>query len=240
MNSETLISQDDLFDNPTTRIPVCLCLDTSGSMYGKPIEELNEGILRFYEAVCADEIASYSAEIAIVVFGGASGSKKVRCVQPFMTLSENPKPPVLTADGSTPIGEGVNKALDLLEQRKKEYTAAGVDYHQPWLLLMTDGDPIGSNALEQKRAQERIQQLLAQKKLVVFPLGVGKAKQENLQKYASEDIPPMKLKGLRFREFFRWLSQSVVQVSGTMAGEPFRVDISELAELTEADGDWDF
>ena len=239
MNSETLISQDDLFDNPTTRIPVCLCLDISGSMDGAPIEELNEGILRFYEAVCADEIASYSAEIAIVVFG-SFGSKKVRCVQPFMTLSENPKPPVLTAEGCTPIGEGVNMALDLLEQRKKEYITAGVDYHQPWLLLMTDGAPIGSDEQEQKRAQRRVQQLLAQKKLVVFPLGVGKAKQENLQKYASEDIPPMKLKGLRFREFFRWLSQSVVQVSGTMAGEPFRVDISELAELTEADGDWNF
>lgn len=25
---------DDLIDNPTTRVPVCLCLDTSGSMLG--------------------------------------------------------------------------------------------------------------------------------------------------------------------------------------------------------------
>ena len=239
MNSETLISQDDLFDNPTTRVPVCLCLDISGSMAGAPIEELNEGILQFYEAICSDEIASYSAEIAIVVFG-SFGDKKVQCVQPFMTLSENPEPPVLTAKGCTPIGEGVNMALDLLEKRKQDYITAGVDYHQPWLLLMTDGAPIGSDAQEQERAQRRIQQLLAQRKLVVFPLGVGKAKMENLQKYASEDMPPMKLKGLRFRDFFRWLSQSVVQVSSTMAGEPFRVDISELAELTETDGDWDF
>lgn len=38
-----LLSSSDLVNNPATRVPVCLCLDVSGSMHGKPIEELNEG-----------------------------------------------------------------------------------------------------------------------------------------------------------------------------------------------------
>ena len=42
-----IISLKDLIDNPTPRVPVCLCLDTSGSMSGSPINELNEGIKLF-------------------------------------------------------------------------------------------------------------------------------------------------------------------------------------------------
>ena len=32
-----ILRQEDLITNPTTRLPVCLCLDVSGSMSGKQI-----------------------------------------------------------------------------------------------------------------------------------------------------------------------------------------------------------
>lgn len=41
----------DLVDNPTPRVPVCLCLDVSGSMDGAPIDELNSGIELFFDAI---------------------------------------------------------------------------------------------------------------------------------------------------------------------------------------------
>ena len=37
------------------------------------------------------------------------------------------------------MGEGVDLALNLLEQRKAAYKATGVDYYQPILVLMSDG-----------------------------------------------------------------------------------------------------
>ena len=55
--SNDLLNFDDLVDNPTARVPVCLCLDTSGSMYGTPIQELNDGVRLFYEAISEDETA---------------------------------------------------------------------------------------------------------------------------------------------------------------------------------------
>ena len=42
------IGADDLVDNPTPRVPVSLCLDTSSSMGGSPIEELIRGVNLFY------------------------------------------------------------------------------------------------------------------------------------------------------------------------------------------------
>ena len=44
MNGD-LVRMEDLVNNPTARVPVCLCLDVSGSMSGEKISELNQGIL---------------------------------------------------------------------------------------------------------------------------------------------------------------------------------------------------
>lgn len=140
MNDYMLIRKEDLVNNPTARIPVCLCLDVSGSMIGEPINELNKGVNMFYDSIRDDEVASFSAEISIVTFG-KSGAE---CVADFASLAISPNPPILTANGFTPMGEAVNMALDNLKNRKQEYKDAGVDYYQPWLVLMTDGCPNGN------------------------------------------------------------------------------------------------
>ena len=71
MNNK-LLRMEDLVNNPTARVPVCLCLDTSGSMDGDPIRELRAGVKLFYDAIRDDEVALYSAEICIVTFGGSA------------------------------------------------------------------------------------------------------------------------------------------------------------------------
>ena len=38
---------DDLVENPTPRVPVTLCLDTSGSMMGEKVRELVNGVNLF-------------------------------------------------------------------------------------------------------------------------------------------------------------------------------------------------
>lgn len=42
-----VLRQQDLVSNPCTRLPVCLCLDVSGSMSGNPIQELSQGVKYF-------------------------------------------------------------------------------------------------------------------------------------------------------------------------------------------------
>ena len=219
MKKEPLLRVKDLVENPTTRLPVCLCLDVSNSMEGDPVNELNEGIGLFFYELKKDEIAFYSAEVAVVTFGGFDAE----CLLDFANLERVPKPPKLEAVGMTPMGEGVNLALDLLEKRLNEYREKGVDYFQPWLVLMSDGSPNGDET-ELERAIQRVSELEHSKKLTVITIGIGKdADMEVLAKF-SPDKSPLKLKGLKFKDFFSWLSKSVSAISQSMAGENIELE----------------
>lgn len=210
------IRQKDLFDNPTPRVPVCLVLDNSGSMDGDPISELNKGVRVFFEALMSDEVAQYSAEIAVVSFG-----QEVRIELDFEALQKQ-KIPTLIAWGQTPMGEAVNLSLDLLEKRKMEYKDAGVDYFQPWMVLMTDGKPTD----EIETAVQRIRELVLKGKLTVFPIVVGEQAQASILQRFSPKRETLRLKGLHFDKFFEWLSQSVSRLSQSMPGETVKLDLS--------------
>ncbi len=222
MNNNLLVRLEDLVNNPTARVPVCLCLDTSGSMWGMPIDELNEGVRLFYEAIREDETALYSAEVSIVTFGGDA-----KCIADFASLEVQPNAPMLTANGMTPMGEAVNMGLDLLEQRKDEYKDRGVDYYQPWLVLMTDGAPNGDSS-ELSRAINRTVDLVNQKKLTIFPIGIGSDADMDVLAQFSPKRPPLKLQGLKFREFFAWLSKSVSKTSQSTPGESVKLDVEGI------------
>lgn len=224
---EELLKLEDLVNNPTARIPVCLCLDTSGSMDGRPIKELNEGIKLFYEAIEEDEIAKYSAEVSIVKFGGDA-----KCIEEFSSIENRQIGGGLNAIGGTPMGEGVNIALDLLEERKKEYSENGVDYYQPWLVLMTDGQPNGLRR-ELEKAIDRVNKLVDDGKLTVFPIAIGENADIKVLERFSKNRKPLKLQGLRFKEFFAWLSKSVSNTSKSMVGDKIKLDVEGLKGWAE-------
>jgi uncharacterized protein YegL len=91
------IGLPEFAENPENRCPVILLLDTSGSMSGQPIQELNRGLAAFKEDVLRDTQASLSVEVAIVTFG------PVRLTQDFVTIDQFTLPK-LEADGVTPMG----------------------------------------------------------------------------------------------------------------------------------------
>jgi uncharacterized protein YegL len=223
-NELAIIRVEDLVENPTTRVPVCLCLDVSGSMSGRPIDELNEGIKMFYNAIMADDIAKYAAEICIVSFGANENAGKVEV--DFANIDRQ-QIPTLRAIGMTPMGEGVNLALDKLEARKQEYNSRGVDYYQPWLVLMTDGRPNG-NVSELQRAIQRVTGMVDNKKLTVFPIGIGDNADMSVLAKFSPGRTPLKLKGLDFKAFFQWLSKSVSTTSQSMPGTVIPLDLDSI------------
>ena len=244
-----LLRINDLVNNPTPRVPICLCLDTSGSMGAveggdfretgevvyrdgqqwnvvtgghSRIGELQEGVKEFLAAIREDEVAVYSAEICIVTF-----DDKAVCVQDFDSVERIQTVPQLVLGNDTYMGEGVNMALDLLEERKAEYKDKGVDYYQPWLVLMTDGEPNG-NAIELSKAITRTADMVTQRKLTLFPIGIGNAADMSVLARFSPNRTPLKLQGLKFKEFFTWLSKSVSKISQSMPGEDIKLDIDGI------------
>lgn len=222
--SYDLIRIEDLVNNPTPRIPICLCLDVSSSMGGAPISELNEGVRIFYDAIRNDEMAVHSAEICIVTFGD-----KVECLADFASLEIQKQCPTLYASGYTPMGEAMNLGLDLLEKRKNEYKERGVDYYQPWIVLMTDGGPNGDEN-ELQRAISRTVELVSAKKLTIFPIGIGNNADMSVLAQFSPNRSPLKLKGLNFNKFFTWLSQSVSIVSQSTPGDAVKLDVDGIKD----------
>ena len=224
MVDELTIHATDLIENPTSRVPIVLCLDTSGSMYGPPIRELSEGVNLFYQSIFDDEVARYSAEIGIVTFGNGG----IRRAADFGPVGRPPKLD-FAAGGSTPMGGAVSDALDILEDRKRQYRAKGVDYFQPWLVLMTDGAPTD----DIDEAAERVRDMLNQRRLSVFPIGIGSEADMDVLAQFSPGRDPLRLRGLEFRKFFEWLSASVQRVSASTPGQSVPLDVDGIKGWAE-------
>lgn len=201
-------SHNDLIDNPTPRCPVALVLDTSGSMYGQPIEQLNAGIQLFIDEVKRDDLARWSVDLAVYTAGGSAD-----CIQSFIGVEQIAGFDPLDAGGGTPLGEATRMALDDLEARKKSYRDAGVPYYQPWLVLISDGAPSDT----WQDAAQCAAELSTQRKLVSLPIGVQGADLDVLSQFSSK--PAVALDGLKFRELFQWLSASMARVSASTSSD---------------------
>lgn len=194
-------------DNPEPRVPCVLLLDVSGSMNGDPIAELNEGLVTYRDELAADSLASRRVEVAIVTFGDSVE------VPTEFTTAEGFLPPHLQSGGSTPMGAAIHRAVDMIEERKQTYKANGIAYYRPWLFLITDGGPTD----EWRTAAERVHAGEAAKSFSFFAVGVEGANLETLGLISKR--APLKLKGLRFRDLFQWLSSSQQSVSKSSPGD---------------------
>lgn len=216
MNNYALTTSNDLIDNPSPRCPCVLVLDTSSSMSGQAIQQLNEGVQLFIQALNEDEVAAHSVEVAVVT-AGSSVSQQL----PFTNAINIEGVQPLSASGMTPLGGAVDMALNMLEERKREYQRNGVAYFQPWMIMISDGEPNDS----WQSAAAKAKQLSSERKLVSLIVGVEGAEMSKLGQFSSR--PALKLQGLKFQEFFEWLSASMSRVSSS-ASTAAQVDLPPM------------
>lgn len=187
---------DEFAINPEQRCPCVLLLDTSSSMGGQPIAQLNSGLLTFKRDLLEDSLAAKRVEVAIVTFGPA------RVVQDFVSASTF-APQHLSAGGGTPMGAAILEGIGLVERRKQTYQEHGIPYNRPWIFLITDGAPTDDIA----QAAALLKNGVERKKFAFFAVGVEGADMSALAGISPR--APVKLAGLKFSELFQWLSNSL-------------------------------
>ena len=205
MSEQISFETNNFADNPEPRCPCVLLLDVSGSMNGRPLDELNAGLTVFKAELAEDALAMKRVEVGIVTFG------PVKVETPF-TSAATFYPPNLQSQGDTPMGAAITQALNMVEDRKRDYRANGISYYRPWVFLITDGAPTDT----WQAAAEAIREGEASKKFAFFAIGVKGADMDKLRQISTRE--PLSLDGLKFRELFSWLSSSLRSVSRSTPG----------------------
>ena len=220
-------SSSDFGSSTKRRLPICFALDTSGSMMGIPIKQLNMGLQNFVASIKSNDDTRSSTDIAIVTFGS-----KVDIVMPFGKISKDKGIPEIKASTTlTPIGEGVLTALELLNARKEGYKEMGIKYFQPWLVVITDGAPQGPNAVANM-------ELEANDKLVVFNIGVGSGVDfDCLKRLSIKREEPISINSADFGKLFEFLgsSSSSIVSSGMNDDALYTMDTAPQGTAVDVD-----
>lgn len=189
-------------------VPAVLLVDTSSSMSGAPIDELNQGLIEFGQALQEDSLALGRAEVCVISF-----NSDVQTEMSFRPATDY-QAPSLSANGLTSLNAAIEAGLDAIESRKAEYRAQGVSYYRPWLFVLTDGAPTDTEC--ESVTRERLQKAIRDKKVVYMPMGIGAADTSKLQSYYPNETASkivLKANASNFKEAFVWLSQSLSVVS---------------------------
>ena len=210
-------------ENPEPRCPCVLLLDTSGSMQGDPLEAMLAGLEAFRFDLAVDPLAARRVEVAVVAF-----DNRIQVVQDFVS-PDRFEIPMLGAEGMTHVGAAIEKALDMVEERKARYRAFDVAYYRPWIFLVTDGEPQGEAPEVVARATQRLREAEARKQVAFFAVGVENANMQALAQISTRQ--PLRLKGLDFREMFVWLSRSMQSVAHSRPDETVKLAPTGWAEL---------
>jgi uncharacterized protein YegL len=227
-----MIAPDDeptyanLKSNPNQRTPCVLVVDSSGSMSMPTpsnltrIEELNRGLKAFEEALKSSDVASTRVQVAIVCVGGAAPEADLMM---DFTDAHDFEAFDFIAGGFTPLGRGLELALNLVEQQKTAYKSHGVNYTRPWILVISDGEPTdnsgklvrGTQAWRTIASQCREAELA--RHCTIYPICVGGADSATLQEIST--TPIRLVDQTKFLELFVWLSNSMEAISRSAPGD---------------------
>ncbi|MEI9851222.1 MAG: VWA domain-containing protein [Sphingomonas sp.] len=201
-------------DNTEERTPCVLLIDCSGSMGGTPMKQVNAGLKEFERAIKSDPTTAARVVVCVIGFG-FTGSEDVRIVEDW-TEADLFNAPTLTAQGGTPMGKGMDMALDEVEKVKQSLRLNGITYKRPWVFLMTDGQP--TDASWEKSADRCVAAIKA-KQVLVWALTTAPNSADKLGRFVGPGNQVFNIEGADLSSMFVWLSSSLSAVSEGGAGE---------------------
>jgi uncharacterized protein YegL len=185
------------------RLPVYFLLDTSGSMYGEPIQALNNALSSMVNTLRADAQALDSLWLSIITF-----DKVVNEIVPLTELAAFQLPEITCPQsGPTHTGMALEVLYEKVQSEVRKGTAEQKGDWKPLLFLFTDGKP--SDILLYKEMIPKIKTLNFG---AIVCCAAGNMADDSLLKELTNDVVHLDTAdSSTLKQFFKWVSETIEQ-----------------------------
>lgn len=198
------------------KLPVYLLLDTSGSMYGEPIEAVKNGVQMLLSSLKQDPYALETVHLSIITF-----DNNAKQIVPLTEISSF-QAPDLRANGQTALGEALKVLAESADREVTCTTAEKKGDWKPLVFIMSDGEPTDS-------LDSGINEMRKRKFGIVVACAAGQnANVDQLKKITESVVRLDSLDNDSIKEFFKWVSASVSASSVKVDGNQ---EVGEIDEL---------
>jgi uncharacterized protein YegL len=179
------------------RLPVYLLLDTSGSMYGEPIEAVKNGVQTLISTLRSDPYALETAYISIITFNSTAQQ-----ITPLTELAAFQQPSI-DASGCTVLGGALSLLAQKVDSEVTKTTAEQKGDWRPLVFIMTDGAP--TDDLNKGLADFK------QRKFgMVVACAAGQGASTDTLKQITENVVQLDTAdSATIKAFFKWVSASI-------------------------------
>lgn len=199
------------------RLPVYLLIDTSGSMFGEPIEAVKNGVQTLVSTLRSDPYALETAYISIITFNSSAQQ-----IAPLIELASF-QPPTIDASGCTALGEALNLLAQRVDSEIVKTTAEVKGDWKPIVFIMTDGEPTDD-------LQKGLNEFKKRKFGMVVACAAGQGANTNTLKQITENVVQLDTAdSATIKAFFKWVSASIS--TGSQKVEDTHGDVTTMSEL---------
>ena len=186
------------------RRPVYLLLDTSSSMFGAPIQAVQQGVHLIHRELMNNPHAIETVYLSVITFDTTA-----KQIVP-LTSVENFTPPTLQAEGNTALGAAITLLNDALDRELQSNTEGRKGDYRPLIFLLTDGAPTDlwkePVAALKLRSTNKIGTLVA--------LGCGpNINTQTLKEITDNVLRISDTNPDSLQQFFKWVSSSIQKTS---------------------------
>lgn len=199
------------------RLPVYLLIDTSGSMYGEPIESVKEGLKSLLVYLRQDPYALETAFLSIIEFNSQANQ-----LVPLTDLISFDVPE-LEPKGVTVLGEALALLAEKINDEVKTTTVEQKGDWRPLVFIFSDGGATDNLGIG-------IEALNSVKTGIVVACAAGNnASEKELSKITKSVVKLNSADNNAISAFFQWVSASISTNSQKI--ETSKNEVSKLSEL---------